>query len=377
MTLRKGFSRAGGPDRHQSAHYPGQRGELPPGSVPELIATGQNAAWQTQLCLSWQRQRHSSRHRAVRRNGVVLTSRIFPTRVQPGPALTDLLWRTCCTDLRFSSLPPAIGLVKEGKLRALGVTSFDALPFVSRCADGGRAVGCPASKRRAALRGSPLCGQTPTRPIIEKLNAALRTALSDPPAVNNHLAMGGRRATLPRVRSNTPPDIDREEAKRSALVKSQRRRGKVASAWAWVAHRALRKSPRSCRPRAGGGVSIRGPPCANVKAATERRNRRQRRCRSRGDGSMPRDLSCGSATASPIVRVAAGTWRGLQEVLPFVGGARQHDLARAPPLSRSWSASRSSLVRLIMSGRPSTVHKPFAAGAGCWRPASPGRPWSG
>src|SRR4029077_5576830 len=39
-----------------------------------------------------------------------------------GPALTDLLGNH--VSIYFSSLPPAIGLVKEGKLRALGVTSL-------------------------------------------------------------------------------------------------------------------------------------------------------------------------------------------------------------------------------------------------------------
>src|SRR5215510_13030874 len=52
-----------------------------------------------------------------------------------GPALTDLLGGH--VQIYFSSLPPAVGLVKEGKLRALGVTglqrsnSFPALPTVA------------------------------------------------------------------------------------------------------------------------------------------------------------------------------------------------------------------------------------------------------
>jgi tripartite-type tricarboxylate transporter receptor subunit TctC len=55
------------------------------------------------------------------------------------------------------------------------------------------------------------------RPVIEKLNAALRTALSDP-AVNNHLAMEGAEP-LPTSPEQYAADIDREEAKWSALVK--------------------------------------------------------------------------------------------------------------------------------------------------------------
>ena len=52
-----------------------------------------------------------------------------------GPALTDLLGGH--VQVYFSSLPPAVGLVKEGKLRALGVTglkrsaSFPDVPTVA------------------------------------------------------------------------------------------------------------------------------------------------------------------------------------------------------------------------------------------------------
>ena len=52
-----------------------------------------------------------------------------------GPALTDLLGGH--VQIYFSSLPPAIGLVKDGKLRALGVTglkrsaSFPDVPTVA------------------------------------------------------------------------------------------------------------------------------------------------------------------------------------------------------------------------------------------------------
>jgi len=55
------------------------------------------------------------------------------------------------------------------------------------------------------------------RPIIEKLNAALRAALSDS-AVNNHLATEGAEP-LPTSPEEYAADIDREEAKWSALVK--------------------------------------------------------------------------------------------------------------------------------------------------------------
>ena len=66
-----------------------------------------------------------------------------------GPALTDLLGGH--VQIYFSSLPPAVGLVKERKLRALAVTGLEALHFFSRCADGGRA-GAARLRGRAALR---------------------------------------------------------------------------------------------------------------------------------------------------------------------------------------------------------------------------------
>ena len=44
-----------------------------------------------------------------------------------GPALTDLLGGH--VSMYFSSLPSAVGLVKEGKLRALGVTGLKRSPI--------------------------------------------------------------------------------------------------------------------------------------------------------------------------------------------------------------------------------------------------------
>ncbi|MFZ0057947.1 MAG: tripartite tricarboxylate transporter substrate-binding protein [Pseudolabrys sp.] len=65
-----------------------------------------------------------------------------------GPALTDLLGGH--VQIYFSSLPPAIGLVKEGKLRRTRRHRLEALGFVPRCADRGRA-GASGLRGRAAL----------------------------------------------------------------------------------------------------------------------------------------------------------------------------------------------------------------------------------
>jgi tripartite-type tricarboxylate transporter receptor subunit TctC len=106
-----------------------------------------------------------------------------------GPALTDLLGGH--VQVYFSSLPPAVGLVKEGKLRALGVTGLKRSGIVA-----------PA--------GTP-------RPIIDKLNAALRAALGDP-KVHGHIATEGAEP-LPTTPDEYAADIDREETKWSKLVK--------------------------------------------------------------------------------------------------------------------------------------------------------------
>jgi len=129
-----------------------------------------------------------------------------------GPALTDLLGGH--VQIYFSSLPPAIGLVKEGKLRALGVTSLTrspSFPDVPTVAEQG------VSGFEAVLHYGIVAPAGTPRPIIEKLNTALRAALSDP-VVNNHLATEGAEP-LPTSPEEYAADIDREEAKWSALVK--------------------------------------------------------------------------------------------------------------------------------------------------------------
>jgi tripartite-type tricarboxylate transporter receptor subunit TctC len=129
-----------------------------------------------------------------------------------GPALNDLVGGHVL--IYFSSLPPAIGLVKAGKVRALAVTApkrsaiFPDLPTVAE-------AGLPGYD--AVLHyGIVAPGGTP-RPIIDKLNAALRAAvMSDD--VKTKMAADGTEPLL-----STPEeyaaDIDREETKWSAIVK--------------------------------------------------------------------------------------------------------------------------------------------------------------
>jgi tripartite-type tricarboxylate transporter receptor subunit TctC len=129
-----------------------------------------------------------------------------------GPALTDLLGGH--VSMYFSSLPSAIGLVKEGKLRALGVTGLKRSPIfpdVPTVAE----QGLPGFE--AVLHYGIVAPAGTPRPIIAKLNAALREALGDP-VVAKRLATEGAEP-LPTTPEEYSADIDREETKWSALVK--------------------------------------------------------------------------------------------------------------------------------------------------------------
>ncbi len=130
-----------------------------------------------------------------------------------GPALTDLLGGHVA--LYFSSLPSALGLVKDGKLRALGVTGLKrsaTFPDVPTVAE----QGLPGFE--AVLHYGIVAPAGTPRPIIDKLSVALREALSDPSVSGRFAAEGAEPlATTP---EEYAADIDREESKWSALVKS-------------------------------------------------------------------------------------------------------------------------------------------------------------
>jgi len=128
------------------------------------------------------------------------------------PALTDLVGGH--VGLYFSSLPPAIGLVREGKVRALAVTGptrakvFPDLPTVAQ-------AGLPGFE--AVLHYGIVAPAGTPRPVIDKLNAAMRTALASPD-VQARIDTDGAE-----VFASTPEqyaaDIDREETKWSDIVR--------------------------------------------------------------------------------------------------------------------------------------------------------------
>jgi tripartite-type tricarboxylate transporter receptor subunit TctC len=114
----------------------------------------------------------------------------------------------------FSSLPPAISLMKEGKVRALAVTGakrsvlFPDLPTVAES-------GLPGFE--AVLHYGIVAPAGTPRPIIEKLNAALRAAvLSEELRVR--IAADGAEP-LASTPEEYAADIDREETKWSEIVR--------------------------------------------------------------------------------------------------------------------------------------------------------------
>jgi tripartite-type tricarboxylate transporter receptor subunit TctC len=129
-----------------------------------------------------------------------------------GPALTDLVGGHVA--IYFSSLPPAVQLVRDGKVRALAVTGAQrarALPDLPTVAE----AGLPGYESVlhygiAAPAGTP-------RPIIDKLSAALREAVMAPDTQERMAADGTE--PLASTPEDYAADIDREETKWSAIVR--------------------------------------------------------------------------------------------------------------------------------------------------------------
>ncbi len=118
-----------------------------------------------------------------------------PYRGSP-PALNDLLAGQL--QLMFSPLPPSLGYVKSGKLRALAVTTATrsaALPDIPVIAD--TVPGYEAS----AWYGIGAPAGTPAE-IVDRLNAEINAGLSDPTlrARLDRLGLGAVRAIASRVR---------------------------------------------------------------------------------------------------------------------------------------------------------------------------------
>jgi tripartite-type tricarboxylate transporter receptor subunit TctC len=129
-----------------------------------------------------------------------------------GPALSDLIGGH--VSIYFSSLPSAIGIAKEGKVRPLAVTGakrsdiFPDLPTVAEAALPGY---------EAVLRYGIVAPAGTPRAVVDKLNAALRAALDDPDT-KARMARDGTEP-VPSTPEQYAADIDREETKWSDVVR--------------------------------------------------------------------------------------------------------------------------------------------------------------
>jgi tripartite-type tricarboxylate transporter receptor subunit TctC len=121
-----------------------------------------------------------------------------------GPALNDLLGGH--VSMMFATVPSSAGIVSGGKVRALGVSStkrlaaFPDLPTIAEAGLPGYAA--ELHYGLVAPAGTP-------RPIIDKLNAALRSALEDT-ALRERLAREGA-VPLPSTPEEYATDIAAEE----------------------------------------------------------------------------------------------------------------------------------------------------------------------
>ncbi len=128
------------------------------------------------------------------------------------PALTDLIGGHVA--IYFSSLPPAIGLVQDGKVRALAVTGperstiFPDLPTVAESSLPGYA---------AVLHYGIVAPAGTPKPIVDKLAGALRTAIAAP-EVRQRIAADGAEV-MGMAPAEYAADIDREDAKWSDVVR--------------------------------------------------------------------------------------------------------------------------------------------------------------
>src|SRR3954469_13490009 len=129
-----------------------------------------------------------------------------------GPALTDLIGGH--VSIYFSSLPSAVGIAADGKGRALAVTGAqrsDVFPNVPTVAE----AALPGFE--AVLHYGIVAPAGTPQPIVDKLSAALREAVSAPDT-KERMAKDGTEP-LPSTLAEYAADIDREEVKWSAVVK--------------------------------------------------------------------------------------------------------------------------------------------------------------
>jgi tripartite-type tricarboxylate transporter receptor subunit TctC len=130
------------------------------------------------------------------------------------PALTDIM--AGHIQFMFSDVPPALGLIKAGKLRALGVTTRErvtAAPDIPPLADVGMPGYDTASWHMVATQGH-VPGE-----IVAKLNTEIRAVMTDPEVERNL------------IRDGAIPEVTPDPDALKAFVKSEIGRwGKIVEA---------------------------------------------------------------------------------------------------------------------------------------------------
>lgn len=128
-----------------------------------------------------------------------------------GPLTTDLLGGHI--RLAFNTLPPAIGNIKAGAIKAIAVAApqrLAAIPDVPTTAESGVPLDIVQYYGLAAPAGTP-------RPIIDRLNKELRAVLASEDIKQRIIADGGGPA--PSTPEEYAANIKREEGKWAALIK--------------------------------------------------------------------------------------------------------------------------------------------------------------
>jgi tripartite-type tricarboxylate transporter receptor subunit TctC len=180
------------------------------GSVPELIALAKTEPGKLNYAS------------AGPGSGIHLASELFASMAGvklahvpykgSAPALNDLLGGH--VQIYFSSLPPAVGMRAEGKVRALAVTGparshvFPDLPTVAEAALPGY---------EAVLHYGIVAPAGTPRAIVDKLNAALRAALASEETKTILVSTGAD--AMPSTPEEYAADIDREETRWSRIVR--------------------------------------------------------------------------------------------------------------------------------------------------------------
>ena len=128
-----------------------------------------------------------------------------------GPLTTDLLGGHI--RLAFNTLPPAIGNIKAGAIKAIAVAApqrLAAIPDVPTTAESGVPLDIVQYYGLAAPAGTP-------RPIVDRLNKELRAVLAADDIKERLIEDGG--GSAPSTPEEYAENIKREEGKWAALIK--------------------------------------------------------------------------------------------------------------------------------------------------------------